>query len=65
MLRLVRGAQRLSPGGLRMASTGPMTATPPPDTARGATADLCDVHVLESVDVIAEQKVAICQPIFR
>ncbi len=47
------------------ASAGPTTATPPPDAARGATADLCDVHIIESVDVIAIRKVQIMEPIFR
>lgn len=50
---------------LRAMSGGPTTATPPPDTARGATADLCDVFVPESVDVISERTVQIVEPIFR
>jgi hypothetical protein len=43
-------------------STGPKTATPPPDTARGATADLCDVHVPEPVDQLTQRKVGIVEP---
>lgn len=46
-------------------SSGPTTATPPPDTARGATADLCDVFVPEAVDVVATRKVQIVEPVFR
>lgn len=48
-----------------MSSEGPKTATPPPDTARGATADLCDVFVPEHVDIVSQRKVQICEPIFR
>lgn len=49
-----------------MASSGPKTATPPPDTARGATADLCDVFYTAPVDqVTVDAKVQIAQPIFR
>ena len=46
-------------------STAPKTATPPPDTSRGATADLCDVFVPEPVDKVSERKVSIVEPIFR
>ena len=38
---------------------------PPPDASRAATADLCDVHVPDPVDVTIERKVQIAQPIFR
>lgn len=38
---------------------------PPPDAARGATADLCDVHLPDPVDKIAQRKVQIMDPIFR
>jgi len=49
-----------------MSSAGPKTATPPPDTARGATADLCDVFYTAPVDqVTVDAKVQIAQPIFR
>jgi RraA family protein len=48
-----------------MAATGPKTATPPADAARGATADLCDVFIKESVDVVRQHPVSIVQPIFR
>jgi hypothetical protein len=52
--------------GLRgMASGAPTTATPPPDLSRAGTADLCDVHVPEPVDVVAHQRVDIMEPIFR
>jgi len=52
--------------GLRgMASGVPTTATPPPDLSRAGTADLCDVHVPEPVDVVAHQRVDIMEPIFR
>ena len=37
--------------------------TPPPDTARGATADLCDVHVTDPVDVVTEGDVQICEAV--
>jgi hypothetical protein len=47
------------------AAGGPTTATPPPDASRGATADLADVFVPESVDVVAERSVHIMEPIFR
>lgn len=50
---------------LRCLSDGPKTATPPPDTARGATADLCDVHFVDSVDVVVEPSVQIMQPLFK
>ena len=43
----------------------PKTAVPPPDMSRGATADLCDVHYPDSVDVVVEPKVQIMQPLFR
>jgi hypothetical protein len=46
-------------------SAGPTTATPPPDTARGATADLADVFIPEPVDQIAQRKVQIMEPIFQ
>ena len=38
---------------------------PPPDAARGATADLCDVHLPDPVDVTLQRKVQIMDPIFR
>lgn len=46
-------------------STGPTTATPPPDTSRGATADLCDVFHPEPVDVVSKKKLQIVEPIFK
>jgi len=52
--------------GLRgMANAGPTTATPPPDLSRAGTADLCDVHVPEPVDMVTTGRVAIMEPIFR
>lgn len=48
-----------------MAATGPKTATPPADAARGATADLCDVFIKEPVDLVRQHPVSIVQPIFR
>lgn len=33
--------------------------------SRGATADLCDVHYPDPVDVIVQRKVQIMQPLFR
>ena len=41
------------------------TTTPPPDAARGATADLCDVFLPDPVDLITERKVQIMDPIFQ
>lgn len=46
-------------------STGPKTATPPPNAARGATADLCDIYITDPVDVVTQRKVQIMDPIFR
>ena len=51
--------------GKRAFSDAPKTSVPPPDTARGATADLCDVHHPESVDVVSQPDVRIMQPIFK
>lgn len=47
------------------AGAGPTTATPPADTARGATADLADVFIPEPVDQVTMRKVNIVDPIFR
>lgn len=44
---------------------GPKTATPPADTARGATADLADVFIPEPVDQVSQRKVEIMEPIFQ
>ncbi len=47
-------------------STGPASNMyPPPDASRGATADLCDVHVPDAVDIITQRKVQIVEPMFR
>ena len=46
-------------------SSGPKTATPPPNAARGATADLCDIYVTDPVDIVTQRNVQIMDPIFR
>jgi hypothetical protein len=46
-------------------SSGPKTATPPPNTARGATADLCDIYITDPVDIVTNKDVQIMEPIFR
>lgn len=45
--------------------TGGSNPYPPADASRGATADLCDVHLPDPVDVISQRKVQIVEPIFR
>ena len=35
--------------------------TPPPDPSRMGTADLCDVHLPDPVDVTVERKVAVAE----
>lgn len=47
------------------AAGGPTTATPPANTVRGATADLCDVFITASVDEVTDSKVKIMEPIFQ
>lgn len=47
------------------AMSGPKTETPPPDAARGATADLCDVFLPDPVDITTQRKVQIMEPIFQ
>ena len=49
----------------RQLAAAPKTSVPPPDAARGATADLCDVFHPESVDVVSEPQIQIMSPIFR
>jgi hypothetical protein len=44
---------------------GSSTQTPPPNAARGATADLCDVYITRPVDEVCSGDVQIAQPIFR
>lgn len=39
--------------------------TPPPDAARGATADLCDTFITNPVDIVNQENVQIMDPIFR
>eukprot|EP00892_Ulva_mutabilis_P004737 jgi/Ulvmu1/2635/UM014_0087.1 len=51
--------------GSRYMSAAPKTSVPPPDMARGATADLCDVHYPDPVDVVVEPKLQIMQPGFK
>ena len=49
-------------------AVGKTTPNPPPDASRGATADLCDVHYPDPVDVLPDprtQKVQIAEPVFR
>lgn len=46
-------------------TSGPTTATPPANAARGATADLADVFIPEPVDEVAQRKVNIMEPIFQ
>ena len=46
-------------------SSGPKTATPPPNAARGATADLCDIYVTDPVDIVSQRGVQIMEPIFK
>ena len=64
-LLIQEGCGAAVPQRARMAATGPKTATPPADAARGATADLCDVFIKEPVDLVRQHPVAIVQPIFR
>mmetsp|Transcript_38022 Transcript_38022/g.63908 ORF Transcript_38022/g.63908 Transcript_38022/m.63908 type:complete len:236 (+) Transcript_38022:74-781(+) len=59
-LRALTSSRHFASGGT------PDSQTPPPDTARGATADLCDVYHPESVDAtVADKQVAIMEPGFR
>lgn len=46
-------------------ATGGSNPYPPPDASRGATADLCDVHLPDPVDIVGQRKVQIVDPIFR
>ena len=55
----------LDAGGTRCLSSGPKTATPPPDAARGATADLADMFITDPVDVVVQREVQIMEPVFR
>lgn len=68
-LRRLFTATTLTPlsSALRMMATAPTTNQfPPPDAARGATADLCDVHYPDPVDVVVgAPKVQIAAPVFR
>lgn len=67
MLRRAASAayRRHRSGSLRWMGDLPSTATPPANTARGATADLCDVFVPEPVDKVTQSTVQIAEPIFR
>lgn len=61
---------KAAPGGLPQTGLLPLsrlmaTQTPPPDAARGATADLCDTFITESVDIVNQGKVQIMNPVFR
>lgn len=62
MLRVVR-LRCPAVRGVRAMATNPY---PPPPPGRGATADLCDIHIKEPVDTIVEGSgVQIMQSIFR
>jgi hypothetical protein len=79
LLRKLNGITQISRGSFWMAekqavlgfgrnasSDGPRSNQyPPPDAARGATADLCDVFLPDPVDVVGVPKVAIVAPIFK
>ena len=54
-----------APAAARCASGGPSNPYPPPDPSRGATADLCDVHVPDPVDATVQRDVQIAEPVFR
>lgn len=45
--------------------SGSSNPYPPPDASRGATADLCDVHLPDPVDIVCQRKIQIAEPIFR
>lgn len=48
------------------ASSAQMSSqTPPPDAARGATADLCDTFIKDPVDIVNQANVQILEPVFR
>jgi hypothetical protein len=64
MLRRVASAAIQRRAGL-MSVTTATNPNPPPNAARGATADLCDVFVPEPVDKITDRAVQIAEPIFR
>lgn len=60
-----RQASRLYSSTRVVSGDMPTTMTPPPNAARGATADLCDIYVTEPVDKVTTGGVQIAQPIFR
>lgn len=61
-----RSGRNSSRVALRYFSDGmPTTQTPPPNTSRGATADLCDIYVTEPVDKVTQGDVQIAEPIFK
>lgn len=65
-LVLPRGAPQHSIStAVQALSTGPTTQVPQADVDRAGTADLCDIHVPDPVDIICERKVQIVEPIFR
>eukprot|EP01025_Chloroclados_australasicus_P023192 TRINITY_DN23592_c0_g1_i9.p1 TRINITY_DN23592_c0_g1~~TRINITY_DN23592_c0_g1_i9.p1 ORF type:complete len:225 (-),score=22.86 TRINITY_DN23592_c0_g1_i9:197-871(-) len=49
----------------RFMCSQPKTSVPPPDAARGATADLCDVFYPDPVDQVVIPKIQIMQPLFK
>ncbi|KAL4421589.1 hypothetical protein ABPG75_010880 [Micractinium tetrahymenae] len=60
-----RWAAAAALGGTRCASGPTSNQYPPPDASRLGTADLCDVHHPEPVDVVSQPKIQIMQPVFR
>ena len=64
-LPALMAALHAAPDGSRCLSSGPKTATPPPDAARGATADLADMFITDPVDIVVQREVQIMEPVFR
>lgn len=61
-----RQASRLFCSSSRVVSGDmPTTMTPPPNAARGATADLCDIYITDPVDKVTSGGVQIAEPIFK
>lgn len=63
--RAASSAWQRSSAARSFSSALPSTATPPANSARGATADLCDVFVPDPVDQVTQAEVQIAQPMFR
>ena len=65
---LRRTAKKFQMSTSTAANGGKTNPNPPPDASRGATADLCDVHYPDPVDVLpdpSKQKEQIAEPVFR